>query len=104
MKGITKETLNGYVLEQKKKHPEKIILTRVGEFYETYGIDSVMLVQYAGLNAMGKKARAGCPYRNIQATLDSLTEVGLSVAVYEETNDVDSKSKLKKRFLSQVCS
>lgn len=32
-----------------------------------------MLVEYAGLNPMGNKAKAGCPYRNVQATLDGLT-------------------------------
>ena len=28
--------------------------------------------------------------KNIQQTLDSLTQAGLSVAVYEEVNDVDA--------------
>ena len=39
-----------------------------------------MLIAHAGLNPMGNKCKAGCPVRNIQATLDSLTSVGLSVA------------------------
>jgi hypothetical protein len=41
-------TLYDFVLTQKKAHPEKVILTRVGEFYETYGVDAIMLVEYAG--------------------------------------------------------
>lgn len=134
-------TLYDFVLTQKKAHPEKVILTRVGEFYETYGVDAIMLVEYAGpshrppplgpilairhplpcfachwpwrcttryssslslclfrtltlhlpplrvlppgLNPMGNKAKAGCPVKNVQATLDGLTSAGLTVAVIE---------------------
>lgn len=41
-----------------------------GDFYETYGVDAIMLVEHCGLNAMAGKAKAGCPIRNVQATLD----------------------------------
>lgn len=34
-----------------------------------------MLVAYCGLNPMGGKCKAGCPVKNVQATLDRLTEV-----------------------------
>lgn len=61
-----------------------MLLTRVGEFYETYGVDAVMMMQHAGLNRMGQEVRAGCPRKNIQQTLDGLTGAGLTVAVYEE--------------------
>ena len=68
---------------------------------------------------MAGKARAGCPWRNIQATLDALTGHGFRVAVYEEWNgedgiilssedsleeEISSKSKLKTRYLTQVVS
>ena len=72
--------------------------------------DALMLVQHAGLNPMGKRCRAGCPIANLQATLDSLTAAGLSVAVYEEfapSADVKGSggSKLKyTRALTQVVS
>jgi hypothetical protein len=39
---------------------------------------------------MCNNAQAGCPVKNIQQTLDSLTQAGLSVAVYEEVHDVDA--------------
>eukprot|EP00981_Chlorochromonas_danica_P002201 scaffold437_cov168-Ochromonas_danica.AAC.18 len=114
-------TLLDYTIEQKKKHPNKIILIRSGEFYETYGIDALMLIAYAGLNPMGNKCKAGCPVRNVQATLDGLTSAGLSVAVYEEIAEIDlgrggnggvaggkgaggSKAKIKSRALTQIVS
>eukprot|EP00815_Leptocylindrus_aporus_P011553 CAMPEP_0116050140 /NCGR_PEP_ID=MMETSP0322-20121206/203_1 /TAXON_ID=163516 /ORGANISM="Leptocylindrus danicus var. apora, Strain B651" /LENGTH=334 /DNA_ID=CAMNT_0003532633 /DNA_START=208 /DNA_END=1208 /DNA_ORIENTATION=+ len=82
-----KGSLLSYVREQKERFPEKIILTKVGEFYEAFGIDAIMLVEHCGLNPMGDKARAGCPAKNIQATLDCLTNRGFGVAVYEEASD-----------------
>jgi len=63
---------------------------------------------------MAGKARAGCPLRNIQATLDCLTSNGFRVAVYEEAADTDAssgsgasagnKSRLKTRMLAQIVS
>jgi hypothetical protein len=85
-----KGTLLDYVITQKKMYPDKVILTRCGDFYETYGVDAIMLVNYCGLNAMAGKAKAGCPIKNIQGTLDGLTSAGLTVAVYEELNDVNA--------------
>ena len=54
---------------------------QVGEFYETMGIDAVMLVQHAGLNPMGSgnPPKAGCPVCNLRRTLLDLTNAGLSV-------------------------
>ena len=88
----------------KRMHEDMVVLVRLGDFYETWGIDAVMLVQYAGLNPMGDSCRAGCPKGNIQQTLNSLTDAGLSAAVYEEVNVAGSRSKIvrKERYLSQI--
>uniref|UniRef100_A0A0K6S9E2 DNA mismatch repair proteins mutS family domain-containing protein n=1 Tax=Chromera velia CCMP2878 TaxID=1169474 RepID=A0A0K6S9E2_9ALVE len=83
--GMRKEgTLFAEVLAWKEAHPEKVILTRCGEFYETYGVDAVMLVEHCGLNSMGGKPKAGCRVAGLQQTLDCLTAAGLTAAVYEE--------------------
>eukprot|EP00392_Amoebophrya_sp_AT5.2_P014522 g14681.t1 len=109
-----------------------VFLTRVGDFYEVWGYDAVLAVQYGNLNAMGGKPRAGCPRGNVQQLLDSLCREGLKVAVYEEGSSVPSvhaeeprevdvdkfveprgprnangnpknhRSSLKKRFLAQI--
>jgi len=54
-----KGTLVDYAIEQKKKHFDKVVLLRCGEFYETYGVDAIMMVAHAGLNPMGNKCKAG---------------------------------------------
>ena len=100
-------TFLSYVREQKEAFPQCVILTRCGDFYECFGIDAILLVEYAGLNSMGGKARAGCPWRNVQATLDALTTAGFSVAVFEEIQadtKTTKKAQLKTRVLTQVVS
>lgn len=103
-----KGTLLEYCVAQKAMHPSKVTLTRVGEFYETHGVDSIMLVEHCGLNPMGNKAKAGCPVRNVQATLDGLTRMGFTVAIYEELVDVNAnpgpraRTRIKQRALAQV--
>ena len=58
----------------------------MGEFYESVGIDAVLLVQHAGLNPMGggTPPRAGCPRQNLRRTVADLVDAGLSVVVCEE--------------------
>ena len=98
-------TLLDFVCGEKESHPDKIILVRVGEFFEAFGVDALLLVEHCGLNAMGGKARAGCPRSNIQQTLDGLTSVGLTVAVYEERSGGQVTTKgLKQRYLAQIVS
>jgi len=101
-----KGSLLYFVRNQKRKYSECIIITRVGDFYEAFGLDAIMLMEHCGLNAMASKARAGCPVKNIQATLDCLTSAGFRVAVIEEAVDTDSvsQSKLKNRMLAQIVS
>lgn len=85
LSSTTASPLLSYVRNQKLLYfRDVVILTRVGDFYEAYGIDAIMLVEHCGLNPMALKARAGCPWRNIQDTLDKLTNSGFRVAVYEE--------------------
>ena len=92
-----RKTLLLETLEWKLQHPTKVLLVRVGEFYEAWGIDATLLVEHCGLNPMGDKVRAGCPWRNLQQTLDGLTRNGLTVAVYEERFCADPRRK-KERY------
>ncbi len=91
-----------FLFRVKKKHPQKIVLIQIGEFYETWGIDSVFLVEHCGINRMGRKGpRAGMPLANIQSVLDDLTEAGFSVVVCEQADDIHKKGR-KIRFISEV--
>eukprot|EP00668_Euglena_longa_P001770 GGOE01002080.1.p1 GENE.GGOE01002080.1~~GGOE01002080.1.p1 ORF type:complete len:1320 (-),score=345.77 GGOE01002080.1:203-3883(-) len=97
------DSLFQFACRQKQLHPDKVLLMKVGEFYETWGLDAVLLVQHCGLNAMGGNARAGCPLCNVQQTVDALVEVGLMVAVYEEGPGAEGY-RTKSRFLGGILS
>ncbi|EIE20036.1 hypothetical protein COCSUDRAFT_58259 [Coccomyxa subellipsoidea C-169] len=92
----------------KREHPTKVLLVRVGEFYETMGTDAVVLMQWAGLNPMGagNPPRAGCPAANIRRTLQCLVqEANLSVVVCEEAPEprsYGSRTKQKQRFVAGI--
>jgi len=91
-----------FLFRVKKQHPQKIALIQIGEFYETWGIDSVFLVEHCGINRMGRKGpRAGMPLANIQAVLDDLTAAGFSVVVCEQADDIHKKNR-KIRFISEI--
>lgn len=91
-----------FLLRIKKKHPQKIVLIQIGEFYETWGIDSIFLVEHCGINRMGRKGpRAGMPIANIQPVLNDLTEAGFSVVVCEQADDIHKKGR-KVRFISEI--
>ncbi len=91
-----------FLLRVKKQHAQKIVLIQIGEFYETWGIDAVFLVEHCGINRMGRKGpRAGMPLANIQAVLNDLTEAGFCVVVCEQADDVHKRGR-KVRFISEI--
>ncbi|CAK9139565.1 unnamed protein product [Ilex paraguariensis] len=104
--GSLKEgTLNSEMLQFKSKFPREVLLCRVGDFYESIGIDACILVEYAGLNPFGglrsdSVPRAGCPVMNLRQTLDDLTRNGYSVCIVEEVQGPTQARARKNRFIS----
>jgi len=97
-----KDSSVDFLFRIKKQHPQKIVLIQIGEFYETWGIDSIFLVEHCGINRMGRKGpRAGMPLANIQSVLADLTDAGFSVVVCEQTDDTHKKGR-KIRFISEI--
>ena len=102
-----RKTLYDYALSVKRSHPRKVLLIRVGEFYEALGYDAVVLVMHAGLNPMGTTGvpRAGCPLMKVQETLDRLTHRGFSCVVCEEVpqmNPYGRRAPPKERYVAAV--
>ncbi|KFM25783.1 DNA mismatch repair protein MutS [Auxenochlorella protothecoides] len=111
--GPGKVPLLRFFLATKAKYPMHVLLVRVGEFFETVGIDAVLLVQHAGLNPMGDPEstgalpRAGCPRQNLRRTVSDLVEgAGLSVVVCEEEPEAYSygsvRARQKTRYVAAV--
>ena len=79
-----------------------LILCKVGDFYESYGIDSLLLTTLFSLQPMGSKLRSGFPLPNLQMQVDRiLDKVDVCIAVVEEVGD-DETSRRKKREVKGV--
>ena len=84
--------------ELKAKHPDAVILFRVGDFYETYCEDAKKLSEVLGLTltrqAKTKIDLTGFPYHALDTYLPKLIRAGLRVAICD---DISEPIKLKKR-------
>nr|QDO16335.1 DNA mismatch repair protein MSH1 [Lingulodinium polyedra] len=90
------------VLTWKSELPHAVLLVQVGDFFEAWGTDAVMLVQWCGLNPMARKPRAGFPVSavSLQQHLDRLTQAELSAAVFVQTGQPGQANQ--PRVLRQV--
>lgn len=84
--------------EMKKKHPDAIILFRVGDFYETFGEDAIAVSEICGVTltrrASGKSASielAGFPHHALDSYLPKIIRAGKRVAICEQLADGKQK-------------
>lgn len=84
--------------ELKAKHPDAVILFRVGDFYETYFEDAKKIAEVLGLTltrqAKTKMDLTGFPSHALDTYLPKLIRAGLRVAICD---DISEPVKLKKR-------
>lgn len=84
--------------ELKAKHPDAVVLFRVGDFYESYLEDAKKLSEVLGLTltrqAKTKMDLTGFPYHALDTYLPKLIRAGLRVAICD---DISEPIKLKKR-------
>ena len=91
--------------EMKKKHPDAILLFRVGDFYETFGNDAVEASEVLGIT-LTRRANgrdnyielAGFPHHALDTYLPKLVRAGQRVAICEQLED----PKLKKTPTQKV--
>lgn len=84
--------------ELKSKHPDAVILFRVGDFYESRFDDAKKIADVLGLTltrqAKTKMDLAGFPYHALDTYLPKLIRAGLRVAICD---DISEPIKLKHR-------
>ena len=85
--------------EMKKKHPDAILMFRVGDFYEIFGKDAVIASEILGLTLTRRQSGidsrielAGFPHHALDTYLPKLVRAGKRVAICEQLED----PKLKK--------
>jgi len=92
----------------KAKHPDAILLFRVGDFYETYGEDAVKTSKILGitLTRHGKGASqtelAGFPHHALDTYLPRLVRAGFRVAICEQLEDPKLTKTLVKRGIIEL--
>ncbi|MDE5713251.1 MAG: DNA mismatch repair protein MutS [Muribaculaceae bacterium] len=96
-------------LEMKKKHPDAILLFRVGDFYETFCEDAIASSEILGITltrrANGKAQSvelAGFPHHALDSYLPKLVRAGRRVAICEQLEDPKLTKKLVKRGITEL--
>ncbi|MCG8332210.1 MAG: DNA mismatch repair protein MutS [Chitinophagales bacterium] len=92
----------------KSKHPDAILLFRVGDFYETFGEDAVTTAQVLGIvltkrnNGGSDIALAGFPYHAMDMYLPRLVRAGYRVAICEQLEKPSPQKKIVKRGVTEI--
>ncbi|MCM1153546.1 MAG: DNA mismatch repair protein MutS [Muribaculum sp.] len=109
MAKIVETPLMKQYLEMKKKHPDAILLFRVGDFYETFSQDAIDASEILGITltrrANGKAASvelAGFPHHALDSYLPKLVRAGRRVAICEQLEDPKLTKKLVKRGITEL--
>jgi DNA mismatch repair protein MutS len=93
--------------EIKEKHPGTVLLFRVGDFYETFADDAVLISQELGItltkrnNGGDQTPLAGFPYHALDTYLPKLVKRGFRVAICEQTEDPESAKKAGKKIVDR---
>ncbi len=90
--------------ELKRKHPDALILYRVGDFYETFCDDAKEAHDILGitLTARAGSPLAGFPHHAIDTYLPRLVRAGKRVAICEQLEDPKLTKKLVKRGITEL--
>ncbi|HEX3007369.1 MAG TPA: DNA mismatch repair protein MutS, partial [Bacteroidales bacterium] len=93
----------------KSKHPDAILLFRVGDFYETFGEDAIRTAEILGIT-LTRRANgsasfvelAGFPYHALDTYLPKLVRAGQRVAICEQLEDPKLTKKIVKRGITEL--
>ena len=92
----------------KAKHPDAVLLFRVGDFYETFEEDAVKTSKILGIT-LTKRANgtaayidlAGFPYHALDTYLPRLVRAGERVAICEQLEDPKATKNIVKRGITE---
>ena len=106
---IAETPLMKQYIEMKGKHPDAILLFRVGDFYETFSSDAIEASEILGIT-LTRRANgaaqfvelAGFPHHALDAYLPKLVRAGKRVAICEQLEDPKLTKKLVKRGITEL--
>ncbi|WP_418499148.1 DNA mismatch repair protein MutS [Flagellimonas sp.] len=92
----------------KTKHPDALLLFRVGDFYETFGDDAVKAAKILGIilthrnNGGDKTELAGFPHHSLNTYLPKLVKAGQRVAICDQLEDPKMTKSIVKRGVTEL--
>lgn len=108
-KKIVETPLMKQYMAMKQKHPDAILLFRVGDFYETFSEDAIASSEILGIT-LTRRANgsaqfvelAGFPHHALDTYLPKLVRAGKRVAICEQLEDPKTTKKLVKRGITEL--
>ncbi|MEI8250481.1 MAG: DNA mismatch repair protein MutS [Synechococcus sp. ELA057] len=99
-----------HYVELKAAHPERVLLYRLGDFYEFFFEDAILLSRLLELTLTGKEAgkgigrvpMAGIPFHAAERYCSELVRQGLSVALCDQLETTPAKGALLRREITRV--
>ncbi len=96
-------------LEIKSRHPDSILLYRMGDFYELFNEDAITASKILGLTLTArnhggtdKTPLAGFPYHAVERYMPKLIGAGLKVAICEQVEDPAEAKGIVKREVTEL--
>lgn len=92
----------------KAKHPDALLLFRVGDFYETFGEDAVRAAKILGIvltqrnNGGDQTELAGFPHHSLNTYLPKLVKAGQRVAVCDQLENPKMAKGIVKRGVTEL--
>jgi DNA mismatch repair protein MutS len=99
-----------HYVELKAAHPERVLLYRLGDFFECFFEDAIQLSRLLELTLTGKEGgkaigrvpMAGIPHHAAERYCAELVSRGLSVALCDQVETTPAKGALLKREITRV--
>ena len=99
-----------HYVELKRAHPDRVLLYRLGDFFECFFEDAITLSRLLELTLTGKEAgkalgrvpMAGIPHHAAERYCGELVRRGLSVALCDQLESTPAKGELLKRGITRV--
>ena len=109
MASVVETPLMKQYFEIKKKHPDAVLLFRVGDFYETFLEDAITASEILGItltrraNGSAQSVElAGFPHHALDTYLPKLVRAGKRVAICDQLEDPKLTKKLVKRGITEL--
>ncbi|MDE5857645.1 MAG: DNA mismatch repair protein MutS [Muribaculaceae bacterium] len=109
VKKVVETPLMKQYFEMKQKHPDAVLLFRVGDFYETFSDDAITTSEILGITltrrangAASSVELAGFPHHALDTYLPKLVRAGKRVAICEQLEDPKLTKTLVKRGITEL--